>query len=90
MSKSTNIYGIDLSKDKFNIYSSLDEFKRYANDHTGYKLFARQVTKDSKRVMEAIDYYHYKQKKQPKKIRSTTNATLTIPYMISENSKDRR
>jgi hypothetical protein len=30
------------------------------------------------------------QKKHPKKIRSTTNATLKMPYMISENSKDRR
>jgi transposase len=60
MSKSTIIYGIDISKDKFDVYSSVDEFKTYANDHTGYKLFARQVTKDSQLVMEATGYYHYK------------------------------
>jgi hypothetical protein len=29
-------------------------------------------------------------KKQPKKIRSRTNAKLKMPYMISKNSKDTR
>ncbi len=67
MSKSTIIYGIDISKDKFDVYSSVDEFKTYANDHTGYKLFARQVTKDSQRVMEATGYYHYKKPKETTK-----------------------
>jgi transposase len=67
MIKSTITYGIDLSKDKFDVYSSLDEFKTYANDHRGYKLFAKQVTQESQLVMEATGYYHYKQPKETTK-----------------------
>ena len=60
MSKSTIIYGIDISKDKFDVYSSADKFKTYANDHKGYQLFAKEVNKRSRLVMEATGYYHYK------------------------------
>jgi transposase len=63
MSKRTIIYGIDLSKDKFDVHSSVDEIKTYANDHIRCKLFIRQVTKDSQLVMEASSYYHYEQTK---------------------------
>ena len=45
----------------------MDEFKRYVNDHNGYKLFARQVTKDSELVMEDTGYYHYKKPKETTK-----------------------
>lgn len=59
MSKDKNYYGIDISKDVFDVYSKSQGNQQYSNDQSGFKKFADQLTKDPCCVMEATGYYHY-------------------------------
>ena len=60
MSKNKTFYGIDISKDKFDVYNSKGEFMSFVNNYKGYKQFEKTLSKESHLVMEATGYYHYK------------------------------
>jgi transposase len=59
MNKSTEIFGIDISKDVFDVYSLEKGHHHFANNETGFKQFIKKLSKDSLVVMEATGYYHY-------------------------------
>jgi len=59
MNKSKEIFGIDISKMVFDVYSEKSGHQQYSNDEQGFKEFAKSVSKDSLVVMEATGYYHY-------------------------------
>jgi transposase len=60
MNKNTEIFGIDISKDVFDVYSSKSGHQRFNNDEKGFKSFQKIVRKDVLVVMEATGYYHYR------------------------------
>ena len=59
MNKYTKIYGVDISKDVFDVMSSKGKYFKFSNDEKGFKLFIKNLTKESLVVMEATGYYHY-------------------------------
>lgn len=60
MDKSKEIFGIDISKDVFDVYHSKLGHQSYANDKQGFSSFLKMIPKDSLVVMEATGYYHYR------------------------------
>ena len=53
-------FGIDISKDVFDCYGSIQGHLQFKNSALGFKMFLRKVTKDTLVVMEATGYYHYR------------------------------
>ncbi|WP_166966810.1 IS110 family transposase, partial [Yeosuana marina] len=60
MNKNTEIFGIDISKDVFDVYSHQKGHQSFKNDAQGFKSFLKVITKESLVVMEATGYYHYR------------------------------
>jgi len=60
MSKSKQIFGIDISKDVFDVFHQEKGSFQFKNDSSGYKKFLKLLDNDSHCVMEATGYYHYK------------------------------
>lgn len=60
MNKNTEIFGIDISKDVFDVYSHQKGHQSFKNDAQGFKSFLKVTTKDALVVMEATGYYHYR------------------------------
>jgi transposase len=60
MNKSTNYYGIDISKDVFDVTDQKETHYQFTNDFKGFKKFKKLLGKNSHCVMEATGYYHYK------------------------------
>ncbi|MDR6300245.1 IS110 family transposase, partial [Mesonia maritima] len=60
MDKYKETFGVDISKDVFNVYGSKSGHSQFKNDSSGFKLFAKSLSKDSLVVMEATGYYHYR------------------------------
>jgi len=60
MNKYKEIYGIDISKDVFDVYGSQSGHQQFKNDVKGFVRFAKQLPKDVLVVMEATGYYHYR------------------------------
>jgi len=60
MNKDKEIFGIDISKDVFDVYSVLEGHCQFKNDATGFKLFLKTLPKTAVAVMEATGYYHYR------------------------------
>ena len=60
MSKYTEIYGVDISKDVFDVYGSIIGHQQFKNDEPGFRQFKKLLTKGSLVVMEATGYYHYR------------------------------
>jgi transposase len=60
MNKSTKFYGIDISKDVFDVTDQKEVHYQFTNDYTGFKKFKKILDKNSHCVMEATGYYHYK------------------------------
>lgn len=60
MNKSKEIYGIDISKNVFDVYSNLKGHQQFTNDVKGFKSFTKALIKNSHVVMEATGYYHYR------------------------------
>ena len=60
MNKNTEIFGIDISKDVFDVYSSKTGHQSFKNDAQGFKSFLKVITKEALVVMEATGYYHYR------------------------------
>ena len=53
-------FGIDISKDVFDVMDSNGNYFQFTNDFKGFKKFVRLLNKNSHCVMEATGYYHYK------------------------------
>jgi len=60
MDKYKETFGVDISKDVFDVYSSEGGHSQFKNDSSGFKLFVRILAVDSLVVMEATGYYHYR------------------------------
>jgi len=59
MNKYKEIYGIDISKDVFDVYGSQTGQNQFKNDERGFKSFLNYVPNGTLVVMEATGYYHY-------------------------------
>ncbi|WP_417888058.1 IS110 family transposase [Zunongwangia sp.] len=60
MNKYKETFGVDISKDVFDVYSSVCGYSQFKNDTSGFKLFLKSLSQDSLVVMEATGYYHYR------------------------------
>jgi len=60
MNKYNKIYGIDISKDVFDVVDSNEVHYQFENTPKGFKSFLRTISEDSLVVMEATGYYHYR------------------------------
>ncbi len=60
MNKDKEIYGVDISKDVFDVYSITSGHKQFKNDAKGFRILVKYLKKDSLVVMEATGYYHYR------------------------------
>ncbi len=59
MSKNTNYFGIDISKDVFDVTDSDGCYNQFKNNGKGFKKFLKLLRETSHCVMEATGYYHY-------------------------------
>jgi transposase len=59
MHKYNQIFGVDISKDVFDVVNSKGAYYQFSNDLIGFKAFAKKLTKETLVVMEATGYYHY-------------------------------
>ena len=60
MNKDKEIYGIDISKNVFDVYSKTDGHIQFNNDEKGFLSLAKIALKKGLVVMEATGYYHYR------------------------------
>ncbi len=60
MNKYKETFGVDISKDVFDVYGSISGHKQYMNDETGFKKLLKALPEESLVVMEATGYYHYR------------------------------
>lgn len=60
MNKDKEIYGVDISKDVFDVYGVKSGHKQFKNDAKGFRALEKHLKKDSLVVMEATGYYHYR------------------------------
>lgn len=60
MNKYKETFGVDISKDVFDVYGSVCGHSQFKNDSSGFKLFLRSLPQDILVVMEATGYYHYR------------------------------
>lgn len=60
MTKDKEIYGIDISKNVFDVYSHSSGHSQFKNDDKGFQSLIKQLPKASLVVMEATGYYHYR------------------------------
>lgn len=58
MDKYTNYYGIDISKDVFDVMDNHNSHRQFSNNTTGFKSFLKMVNVNSCCVMEATGVYH--------------------------------
>ena len=60
MCKDKKFFGIDISKDVFDVCDFEGQNHQFKNNHSGYKKFNKILCKNSHCVMEATGYYHSK------------------------------
>ncbi|MCG8760802.1 IS110 family transposase [Tenacibaculum finnmarkense] len=60
MNKYTEIFGVDISKDVFDVHGSKSGHNQFKNEALGFKSFLKNLPKKSLVVMEATGYYHYR------------------------------
>jgi len=60
MDKYTEIYGVDISKDVFDVYGQHLGHIQFKNDEKGFLSFTKKIDLGSLVVMEATGYYHYR------------------------------
>ena len=60
MNKYKETFGVDISKDVFDVYGSEIGHSQFKNDEQGFKLFVKTLASESLVVMEATGYYHYR------------------------------
>lgn len=60
MNKSKQIYGVDISKNVYDVADSQGNRSQFKNDGKGFKSFLKTLSSESLVVMEATGYYHYR------------------------------
>ena len=60
MTKYKEIYGVDISKDVFDVFGSLNGHFQFKNTESGFVAFAKALPENVLVVMEATGYYHYR------------------------------
>jgi transposase len=60
MDKSTTFYGIDISKDVFDVMDPQNQHFQFENNPLGFRKFSKLLNNTSVCVMEATGYYHLK------------------------------
>lgn len=60
MNKYKETFGVDISKDVFDVHGSTVGHHRYDNDEPGFGKFLKELPNGSLVVMEATGYYHYR------------------------------
>jgi len=60
MNKDRIYFGIDISKDVFDVMDSKGSYFQFTNDFKGFKKFIKLLSENSHCVMEATGYYHYR------------------------------
>ena len=60
MNKYKETFGVDISKDVFDVHGSKEGHNQYKNDESGFKKLLRELPDNSLVVMEATGYYHYR------------------------------
>jgi transposase len=60
MNKYKEIFGVDISKDVFDVHGSKSGHDQFKNNALGFKSFLKSLPKESLVVMEATGYYHYR------------------------------
>lgn len=60
MSKYKEIFGIDISKDVFDVYGNSSGHQQFKNGEKGFACFLKSIPQASLVVMEATGYYHYR------------------------------
>ena len=58
MNKGIKYYGIDISKDVFDVVDSSDKHFQYENNFKGFRKFLKELDSNSHCVMESTGYYH--------------------------------
>jgi transposase len=59
MNKDMKYFGIDISKDVFDVTDSKGNYHQFENNPKGFKKFVKLLDNSSHCVMEATGYYHY-------------------------------
>ena len=60
MSKYKEIYGVDISKDVFDVHGEKSGHHQFKNGGKGFTSFLKSLPKGALVVMEATGYYHYR------------------------------
>ncbi|WP_152975523.1 IS110 family transposase, partial [Lacinutrix himadriensis] len=60
MNKYSEIFGLDISKDVFDVYGSETGHDQFKNDEKGFVKFIKGLPGSVLVVMEATGYYHYR------------------------------
>ena len=60
MNKYSKIYGVDISKDVFDVMCSDGDHHQFDNTPKGFNSFLKTIPQGSLVVMEATGYYHYR------------------------------
>ncbi|WP_055442129.1 IS110 family transposase [Lacinutrix himadriensis] len=60
MNKYSEIFGLDISKDVFDVYGSETGHDQFKNDEKGFVKFIKGLPESVLVVMEATGYYHYR------------------------------
>ncbi|WP_271394158.1 IS110 family RNA-guided transposase [Aequorivita sinensis] len=60
MNKYKETFGVDISKDVFDVHGSSSGHNQFKNDEKGFKSFLKILPNDSIVAMEATGYYHYR------------------------------
>ena len=60
MNKYKETFGVDISKDVFDVHGSATGHNQYKNDASGFKKFLKELPAEALVVMEATGYYHYR------------------------------
>ena len=60
MNKYKQIFGVDISKDVFDVYGSKSGHDQFKNDASGFQCLLKSLPKKTLVIMEATGYYHYR------------------------------
>ena len=60
MNKYKETFGVDISKDVFDVHGSKTGYHQYRNNEVGFRKYLKELPKGSLVVMEATGYYHYR------------------------------
>jgi transposase len=60
MNEYKETFGVDISKDVFDVHGSKTGHNQYKNDESGFNKFLKELPSDCLVAMEATGYYHYR------------------------------